>query len=151
NLELLDIDPADLDALVLSHGHYDHFGGLVGFLRQHGSKLKPKLPFYVGGEECFCAREWVGPPVHGNFGVLDRRALEDARLMVTYAEEPSLVADHAFTTGQIPQSSFEKLLSPTVMKIGVDHGLGCNAGKLPEDERMKTVVPDQFRHEIATA
>jgi 7,8-dihydropterin-6-yl-methyl-4-(beta-D-ribofuranosyl)aminobenzene 5'-phosphate synthase len=53
--------------------------------------------------------------------------------------------------GQIGLNSFEKLLSPTAMKVGVDHGLGCYADKLPEDERMKTVVPDQFRHEIATA
>jgi 7,8-dihydropterin-6-yl-methyl-4-(beta-D-ribofuranosyl)aminobenzene 5'-phosphate synthase len=36
------------------------------------------------------------------------------------------------------------------MKVGVDHGLGCYADKLPEEERTKTVVPDQFRHEIAT-
>ena len=35
NSELLGIDAAKIDALVLSHGHYDHFGGLVGFLRQH--------------------------------------------------------------------------------------------------------------------
>jgi 7,8-dihydropterin-6-yl-methyl-4-(beta-D-ribofuranosyl)aminobenzene 5'-phosphate synthase len=37
------------------------------------------------------------------------------------------------------------------MKIGVDHGMGCYADKLPEDERAQTTIPDQFRHEIATA
>ena len=150
NTELLDIDPSALDALVLSHGHYDHFGGLVGFLRKHKSKLKPKLPFYVGGEDCFCTRQWTGPPAPGDFGALDRRALRDANLSVTYAEGLSLVADHGFTTGQIGLRSFEKLLSPTAMKVGVEGGLGCYAEKLPENERTQTLVPDQFRHEIAT-
>jgi 7,8-dihydropterin-6-yl-methyl-4-(beta-D-ribofuranosyl)aminobenzene 5'-phosphate synthase len=151
NTDLLGIDPAKLDALVLSHGHYDHFGGLVGFLRQHKGELKTKLPLYIGGEDCFCSREWTGPPVKGNFGALDRKALEEANLAVTYAEGPSLVADHGFATGQIGLNSFEKLLSPSAMKVGVDQGLGCYADTLPEEERTKTVVPDQFRHEIATA
>ncbi len=151
NIDLLGINPAVLDGLVLSHGHYDHFGGLAGFLRRHAGKLKRSLPIYVGGEDCFCTREWTAPPVRGNFGSLDRKALQQAKLAVTYAERPSFVAGHGFTTGQIGLNSFEKLLSPSAMKIGVDHGIGCYADKLPEEERTKTVVPDQFRHEIATA
>ena len=87
----------------------------------------------------------------GDCGALDRKALEDANLTVTHAEGPALVAGHSITTGQIGLNSFEKLLSPSAMKIGVDQGIGCYADKLPEDERTKTVVPDQFRHEIATA
>jgi 7,8-dihydropterin-6-yl-methyl-4-(beta-D-ribofuranosyl)aminobenzene 5'-phosphate synthase len=151
NSNLVGIDPAELDALVLSHGHYDHFGGLAGFLQQSKGKLKAKLPIYVGGEEAFCSREWTAPPVRGEFGTLDRKALENADLTVKYAEGPALVADHGFTTGQIGQASFEKLLSPSAMKIGVEHGMGCYAEQLPDDERTKAVIPDQFRHEIATA
>jgi 7,8-dihydropterin-6-yl-methyl-4-(beta-D-ribofuranosyl)aminobenzene 5'-phosphate synthase len=151
NINLLAIDPAELDALVLSHGHYDHFGGLVGFLQQSKGKLKAKLPLYVGGEECFCSREWVGPPAPGNFGALDRRALEQANMTVTYAEGSSLVADHAFTTGQIGLRSFEKVLSPSTMKIGVEDGIGCYPDKLPQDEQSKAIIPDQFQHELATA
>jgi 7,8-dihydropterin-6-yl-methyl-4-(beta-D-ribofuranosyl)aminobenzene 5'-phosphate synthase len=151
NADLVGIDPARLDALVLSHGHYDHFGGLAGFLRQNDGKLKARLPLYVGGEEAFCSREWTAPPARGDFGALDRQALEKADLAVTYAEGPSLVAGYGFTTGRIDQTSFEKLLSPSAMKIGVDHGFGCYADGLPEDERTKAVIPDQFRHEIATA
>ena len=150
NLDLLAIDPIELDALVLSHGHYDHFGGLVGFLRENKGKMKAKLPLYVGGEECFCAREWIGLPVPGDFGVLDRQALEQADLTVTYAEGPSLVGDHAFTTGQIGLQSFESVLSPSMMRIGAGDGTGCYPRKLPQEEQSKAIVPDQFEHELAT-
>jgi 7,8-dihydropterin-6-yl-methyl-4-(beta-D-ribofuranosyl)aminobenzene 5'-phosphate synthase len=151
NISLLGINPSELDALLLSHGHYDHFGGLVGFLEKNKGELKAKLPLYVGGEECFCSREWVGPPIRGNFGVLDRQALEQADLSVTYADGPSLVGDHAFTTGQIGLQSFEKVLSPSVMKIGIEDGLGCYPDKLPKEQQTKASIPDQFQHELATA
>jgi 7,8-dihydropterin-6-yl-methyl-4-(beta-D-ribofuranosyl)aminobenzene 5'-phosphate synthase len=52
NMEILKIAPEKLDSLVLSHGHYDHFGGLVGFLSAAKGKLKLRLPFFIGGEDC---------------------------------------------------------------------------------------------------
>ena len=42
NMSILKIDPANFDALVLSHGHYDHFGGMVGFLSANRGKLMLK-------------------------------------------------------------------------------------------------------------
>jgi 7,8-dihydropterin-6-yl-methyl-4-(beta-D-ribofuranosyl)aminobenzene 5'-phosphate synthase len=41
NMELVGVDPSKLDALIVSHGHYDHFGGLLGFLDKFRDKLRP--------------------------------------------------------------------------------------------------------------
>ena len=149
NLAMLGIAPENIDALVLSHGHYDHFGGLAGFLQQNHVRIRADLPLYVGGEECFCSREWIIGKQQ-DFGALDRKALADAKLKVIFAEVPSVVAGHAFTTGHIPVTSFEKVLAPTRMTIGVKEGVGCFPDKLPENKRTATVIPDDFEHEQAT-
>jgi 7,8-dihydropterin-6-yl-methyl-4-(beta-D-ribofuranosyl)aminobenzene 5'-phosphate synthase len=151
NLDLLQIDPSKLDAMVLSHGHYDHFGGMVGFLHAHRRKLRPALAFYLGGEECFCARETGPANEPRNFGVLDRRAIAEANLRVLFAERPSLVAGHGFTTGWIPMVSFEKPAQPSRMKIGIGpDGMGCAAARLPEGKRDVAMMVDDFQHEQAT-
>jgi 7,8-dihydropterin-6-yl-methyl-4-(beta-D-ribofuranosyl)aminobenzene 5'-phosphate synthase len=150
NLDILGIDPAKLDAMVLSHGHYDHFGGMVGFVRATQEKRKPKLPLYIGGEECFCSRQFTAGPTPLNFGALDRKAIAEADLVVTTAEGPAVIADHAFVTGHIPRARFERVLSPTRMKVGIDNGVGCFPDKMPVDRRPIDWAPDEFDHEIST-
>ncbi len=57
-------------------------------------------------------------------------------LTVVSAERPSLIADHALITGQVPLTTFEKVLSPSKMTVGVNGGFGCYPDKLPADERQ---------------
>ncbi len=146
NMAVIGVDPSTFDAMVLSHGHYDHFGGMVGFLQAHGRSLKKDIPFYVGGEDCFCIRR----NVEGNFGALDRKAILKSRLTLMMASEPALVADHAFTTGRIGQVSFEKPLRPTSEIIGIFDGFGCFPEEMPREKNTGTYIPDDFDHEIAT-
>lgn len=134
NLSLMGVSPARLDALVLSHGHYDHFGGLAGFLARHRRRLKPGLPLYLGGEECLCPRDTIVTGSACNFGALDVGAVQRAGLKLLYADRPALVADHAFSTGRIDLVSFERVLSPTRMRR----------------TDAADSVPDDFTHEQAT-
>jgi 7,8-dihydropterin-6-yl-methyl-4-(beta-D-ribofuranosyl)aminobenzene 5'-phosphate synthase len=146
NMAILKIDPSAFDAMVLSHGHYDHFGGMIGFLKAQAGVLKPKLPFYVGGEDTFCLRRNSG----GNFGALDRKAILDADLSLMLAAEPAIVADHAFTTGRIGQTSFETPLRATDEIVGIFDGFGCYPEKMPAAKNTGQYIADDFDHELAT-
>ncbi len=147
NMSILKIDPSTFDALVLSHGHFDHFGGMVGFLSANAGKLKKNLPLFVGGEDCFCTRTVSNG---GQFGSLDRKAIMDADLSLMMAEGPAIVADHAFTTGKIPFVSSERPLQPTREKIGVVNGFGCFPDRMSPAKNTGAYIPDDFEHEIAT-
>jgi 7,8-dihydropterin-6-yl-methyl-4-(beta-D-ribofuranosyl)aminobenzene 5'-phosphate synthase len=147
NMAILEVDPRSFDALVLSHGHYDHFGGMVGFLNATKGKLKGNIPFYAGGEDCFCVRRYP----FGNYGALDRKAILDANLTLMVASEPAIVADHAFTTGRIGQTSFEDPLRATEEIVGIFDGFGCFPEKMPVHKNTGAYITDDFEHEIATS
>ena len=156
NLALLKIDPASLDALILSHGHLDHLGGLIGFLQANRPAMREELRLYVGGEDAFCHRVQQQPD--GSFapyGVLDRHDLKALRVQPVLSELPIVIEDHAFTTGIVPRVSFERVLPNTFVVFGQKDDVGCDTVKYGDhhftaDELAGKPVPDQHWHEHAT-
>ena len=102
NLNLLGIEPETINALAISHAHYDHTGGLpalldwgsVGDLRPTGIPLHAHPDLF---RERFSRREgtpkFVGLP-------LERAALEQ-RLTLQLSKEPAEVLPGVWTTGEI--------------------------------------------------
>jgi 7,8-dihydropterin-6-yl-methyl-4-(beta-D-ribofuranosyl)aminobenzene 5'-phosphate synthase len=156
NLDLMQIDVAQVDALIISHGHDDHFGGLVGFLEAQRPRMRKDLRLYTGGEDDFCYR--LSRKSDGSFtelSPLDRRRLRALNIEAVLSEAPILVEDHAFTTGAVPRTSIEHVLPNTWIKFGVQDGLGCDTNAygnhhFTADELAGKPVPDQHWHEHAT-
>jgi 7,8-dihydropterin-6-yl-methyl-4-(beta-D-ribofuranosyl)aminobenzene 5'-phosphate synthase len=151
NLEMLKVDVARVDSLIVSHGHFDHYGGLSGFLDKYRAAMRPEMTLYCGGEDNFCYRYNRTPDGQfASFGVLDRRELERHRLKTVLCHTPTVIDGHAFTTGTIARSGFERILPNTWEEAGQHDGAGCDAGHFTAAERQGKIVPDQHYHEHAT-
>ena len=152
NIELLNVDPKKVDALIVSHGHFDHYGGLIAFLDKYRGVLPADLKLYAGGEDNFCHRviPTGTPGEFSDFGYLDRRALAARNVGVVLCESPTVIAGHAFTTGQIKRRTDEKILPNTLEQFGITDGLGCDASHYQPAELLGKTVPDEHYHEHAT-
>ena len=90
NARELQIELGDADMIVLSHGHFDHWGGLREFLRRYGSLIPQGTPLYVGGE-AFARRFSIRSPDSEpqDIGALDRDEIEKLNVVeIIEVKEP---------------------------------------------------------------
>lgn len=150
NIEILKVDPSRIEALIVSHGHYDHFGGLLGFLSKYRSVLPPAVTLYAGGEDNFCHRYGGAPGQLTDFGMLDRRELTAQKLTTVLCEKPTLIGGHAFTTGTIERRSIERVLPNSLVEFALKDGAGCDAKSYLAADKVGKIVRDEHLHEHAT-
>jgi 7,8-dihydropterin-6-yl-methyl-4-(beta-D-ribofuranosyl)aminobenzene 5'-phosphate synthase len=114
NIDTMGIDLRQTDFIILSHGHYDHTGGLIGVLERIGHRTlvlshpeisRPKLktrPFL----------KFIGLP----FTVQD---IESTGAIMLCSCGSTKLADSVFTTGEVLRdTSFEKVEGFRTLKEG---------------------------------
>jgi 7,8-dihydropterin-6-yl-methyl-4-(beta-D-ribofuranosyl)aminobenzene 5'-phosphate synthase len=107
NLSVLGIDLSDLDAVVLSHSHADHHGGLLGLVHSLGKK---NLPLVLHPDAWKNRKIRFPSGVEMHMPPPDRRALERNDVRIIDSKGPSfLLSDQALVTGQVERvTDYEK-------------------------------------------
>jgi 7,8-dihydropterin-6-yl-methyl-4-(beta-D-ribofuranosyl)aminobenzene 5'-phosphate synthase len=127
NLRRMEVDPALIDAIALSHGHWDHVAGLSGILR--AVCLPPGPEMFPAGTSDAALVAHASPKsipllVHpaafrerwsflkdgrryGPMCPTNRAEWEALGADVVESEEPTRIADGCWTTGYVPRESFE--------------------------------------------
>ena len=103
NMDRLDVDPAALEAIVVSHGHFDHTTGLDGLIRRLG-----RVNFPVLLHPHFWRRRRVVLPGRDPMEIpsVSRRALTEGGVEVVEEREPSFLFDRSvLVTGEVPRTT----------------------------------------------
>ncbi len=116
NMDVLEVRPAELHALILSHGHTDHTLGLIGILKRLG---RHRLPVILH-PDAFLKRKNVLPEGHEvDLPPPNMQDIEAEGMEIIQEKGPTILVDgRSLITGQIPRmTSFEKGFPPGQAEI----------------------------------
>jgi len=108
NMHMLDIDPASIDAVVLTHCHYDHTQGVAKILKEIGRQDIP----VIAHPDIF-RLNFITDPYLRHVGIMDgdRQAdIEGSGGTLYLTKDPLEIMPGLFTTGQVERTTtFEEV------------------------------------------
>ena len=132
NARKLDVDLKKVDSIVLSHGHYDHTGGLLGVLKHIGKKV-PVIAHPEALEPKFAARKKRLKKAGIPFRVSE---LERSSGILTLKRGPTSIAPGVLVSGEIERASpLEEVKGFKTMKRGK-----LVEDYMPDDQALFVVV-----------
>lgn len=114
NAQLMGIDLSSIDKLVISHGHYDHTGGLKDVLSQTGGIEVVAHPDMWGDKYAVYGefQKYIGVP-------FERKELESFGANFQLTKESAWITDNIVTTGEIPMfNDYEEIDAGMCIKTG---------------------------------
>ena len=110
NLDRLAISPDSIEAVVFSHGHFDHVMGLDGFAKRVGRRNLPVLLH----PDFWTRRRITGPSGIFELPTPSRSAIEDAGFTIVEDRQPSYLLDGMLlVTGEVDRTTeFETGMPP---------------------------------------
>ena len=104
NIDVLGVNPRRVDAVVLSHGHYDHTDGLMGALKSIGKRIP-----VLAHPEVFNLKFSVDPKLRFNGSAFTVADVEGAGGILFLSKDSIKIADGIITTGEIERlTSYER-------------------------------------------
>jgi 7,8-dihydropterin-6-yl-methyl-4-(beta-D-ribofuranosyl)aminobenzene 5'-phosphate synthase len=110
NLDPLGISPDTFQAIVLSHGHFDHVAGMHGLIKRLAARNLPVLLH----PDFWTRRRIASPDRFVDLPTPSRAAIEDAGFALIEDRQPSfLLGGMLLVTGEVPRrTAFETGLPP---------------------------------------
>jgi len=129
NADILGIDLGQVDKIVLSHGHFDHTGGL----RQVLGRMRKEVEI-IAHPDMWQAKYSRREGLDRYIGIpFARRELEGLGANFKLTPEPVRLTDNIMTTGEIPMvTKFEEIDADLVVK----EGTGFKPDKVLDDRAL---------------
>jgi len=109
NAEKLGIDLTDLDGLIISHGHFDHTGGVADLLK----RLKRKIPIYLHPQALEPKYLKIKDDKFREIGFgLTEMDIKELGGNLIFNKEPVQVTPGLWLTGEIPRTAEFELPEP---------------------------------------